>query len=337
MKFRIFSLLFTSALSLIFAGCRTAPDSSLFNTVNTLTDLGSGNAAVKKKFDLYRLKSTHCKINNPQHPRVIVTGFGSFNSDQNISGMVALAMGARDFWPSNIQLSRPTRPIGDFEIKNYGSLTEYGALLVQRTLKIDDQTYDICFMYLDVLWDLGAAIVIAESRNFKPQMILLTGRGNGEQATIEGAALNAARDSHGFGPEGHIDPENIPVLDQTPILENGPDQLRMNWDQQAISDSITPLTSRLDVSFELAETVRLNNDYICNNLSYAVLAAVEGYPIKLAGNQIIFTSKKMSSTYVGFFHYPSTAPRNQELLSSWGDVLAGIISSHSLQERVAEP
>jgi len=144
------------------------------------TDLGeAGNAAVSSEFDAYR--SAHpsgaCRAEGPGK-RVLLTGYGLFaGRGYNISGEVVRAMADPAFWPSDLLLAERgafadgqpyARRLTPEQFSN-------GAVAHSRSLRLDGQPYQVCFLALNVAWDLAAAILE------EPSQADARGRGKGRK------------------------------------------------------------------------------------------------------------------------------------------------------------
>jgi len=74
--------------------------------------------------------------------------------------------------------------------------------------------------------------------------------------------------------------------------------------------------------------IRRENDYICNNVSFAVVSGLTGTPVALAGGAINLAPQN-TGTQVGFLHYPyaASAPGradDAEQVFGWAKVLATV-------------
>jgi hypothetical protein len=294
------------------------------------TDLGPrGNERVAAAFEAYKSGRQSCKVQDTGR-RILLTGFGVFSgADYNISGVVAGSFADAKFTPEKIDLHAPFSPAGAPDAGRVES-GENGAHVINRSLFIQGQRYEICFLKLDVLWDLAAAIIIHEANRFQPEMILMTGRG-ADVAELEGGAFNYAMPGMGYNSDGSLAEEVTPVSsnpmgdEQIPILKNAPMRLAMSWDNKKLHTRIAPSIKKLGFETLVHADARWENSYICNNVSYAVLAATRDLPITLAGDKVLLTPHLDRNTVVGFFHFPAAASHRPASVAAWIQVLATII------------
>lgn len=303
------------------------------------TDLGKeGNVDVARRFGAWCKGSAHLRAPEPVKEgetaprRVMITGFGLFSGVEfNISGVVVESMADAKFWPGSVQLDDDLAPAPD-AIASPGVLqrSDGGARVWQRTLTIDGSRYEVGFLLLDVLWDLGAAIVLHEATRFQPDLILMTGRG-GSEAVLEGGSVNHAVLAPGFRADGKQDPNNRPttafVLD--PSLTGVKRDIAATWDNARLAEAIRPLLPSIapDIPLLAPPAGRADNAYICNNITNVVLHGLEGVNVALAGGSI-YVRTDLQHTKAGFFHYPASAKREPAEVFHWARVMATIIDAH---------
>lgn len=295
------------------------------------TDLGDGNVEVGKTFAKWveggpRLKASDCER------RVLISGFGLFSGvDYNISGVVVESMANEAFWPKGVRLDEAMKTPAKSKVKS-GLLTEKdgGAKVWQRTLVIDGETYEVGFLLLDVLWDLGAAITLYEAKTFKPHLIVMTGRG-GQKAIFEKGALNQAAGYPGFRSDGAQDPKNTPVTPNVldPKLDGIEAAIGMTWDNTKLADAARPVVDSMKKGYAVmaADAARPRNTYICNNISCAVLHGIKRDAISLAGGKIKITGVDLSDTTAGFFHYPAASTNEPAEVLTWARMLATVVKT----------
>jgi hypothetical protein len=296
------------------------------------TDLGFyGNKQIETKFNAYRAKAAGCKAATTTNKRAIVTGFGLFSGvSYNISGVVVSTMADAAVTASSL----------DSESESFGALSaaphagtiksaDAGAKVVNRTMKLDGVSYDICFITMDVIWDLAAAIITYEAEAFKPDVIVMTGRG-GSTGIFEGGARNHATASTGYDSMGNSAWMNTPY--QSYILANRylNSEIAMTWNSKLVYEKNAALIDDLGLSMTYAPASRPSNNYICNNVSYVVLEAAKGTAISLAGGRIKMYPTAAPKRAIGFMHLPDHATNSRTSVANWIKVLANTI-------RVATP
>lgn len=316
-------LLFALLLALLLS---PGPDD-----VARATDLGRGNEQVKRAYEAYVKGGPRLEASEASR-RVLITGFGLFSGVEfNISGVVLQSMADPTFWPTEAKLDALPKPPA--KAVGAGTLTakDGGARAWQRTLVIDGRTYEVAFLLVDVLWDLGAAITLFEAEHFEPHLIVMTGRG-GKAAVFERGALNRAAPYTGFRHDGRPDPTNKPVaqsvLDpQHPGVEQA---IAMSWDNERLAAAARPIVASMRAGYEVvaAPAARPDNTYICNNISCVVLHGLQGRKVALAGGAIELEVAGLAETAAGFFHYPARATREPAEVQAWARMLATVVKTH---------
>jgi len=298
------------------------------NTSEIKTDLGTGNQDVVRRFDLYQNKINGCN-GAGDGKRVLVTGFGLFaGASFNISGTVVKAMAARNFWPQRVDLSRAgfrsfrsSRLPGERLQKS-----EHGGRATQRSLIIDNQIYEVCYLLLEVTWDLAAAIIVHEARTFKPDLIMMTGRGGSQRETIfEAGAVNRATRYHGFSADGRANTANTPVSNE---ITDSSGTLNLSWNNRRLAAVTLPLVRRIWSGFSTTSPTRArsSNSYICNNVAYVVINALSGRTTKLAGGNLLVAPLDFRAK-AGFMHFPTWAYDDAWEVFAWGRVVAKAFTS----------
>ncbi len=278
--------------------------------IKAATDLGeASNTLISVEYENYR--SQHplgsC-ASNGQNARVLISGFGLFDGvDYNGSGTVIKSMMDTQFWPQDSQF------LSQFPQTSAtpGKLTskDNGAFAVMRTLKIEEKSYDVCFVLLEVRWDLAAAILNYEIQKMKPNLILMTGR-SGAKVEIEGEATNITTTLLDFNFDG--EPLNTPPHKNIPnskwIVDNYPTSktIKLNWDIEKVAQAITPLVKQLGFDTVSNTFAQPGNDYICNNVSFYTAISVLQPDIYAAGDKIKLSHLTGSPTpQFGFLHIPA--------------------------------
>ena len=248
-----------------------------------------------------------------------------------------MSMANPAFWPEKTVLRTAQRGTAS-SFKHSDAVTRNGVHIRNRTIELDSTTYEVCFLLLDVQWDLAASIILHEAGIFKPDLVIMSGMNGREPLALyfETGAVNEATLSSGFSSDGRRVANNLPAGQDTRVLQNLPADQRMlmTWnaiDLAAATGSVVVSISR-DVKYtSVSAGIRTSNDYICNNVSYAVTAGLTGNDIKLAGGLISIPGQN-TGTKVGFIHYPyesSAAGRadNPEQVFGWNKVLATVFRS----------
>lgn len=337
---------FLSAAAFVFlaaCGASSQRSSDVGIESNFQTDLGlTGNARVLRNFQAYIENSTGgCHGLGSGRPRLLISGFGPFNRSRNISGAVVGVLQRRSLWPDRIDWPST----GEFSAPEFAPDDlpgRWGAWAVQRTLSFDGREYDVCLLKLTVEWDFAAAVILHEAEKFRPDFILMTGYGSDLTGVrLESAALNKTRRLSGFDPQGRALGEvNSPVSEWIlPSELNPPDVLPMNWNAQRIaqmngrrlnqvSESLGRTESRTRWTFVPVRGADPLNDYICNNVSYAVLAGLRSEVLPLAGGKLILRPRFAKTPAAAFMHYPYEANVSSvDEVWTWAHVLMSVATT----------
>ena len=307
-------------------------------TLSVNTDLGHfGNSDVANSYNLYKknMNGKGCQTSGPGH-RVILTGFGLFSGvNYNISGAVISSLGDSEFFPDTIDLSQhlptPAAAAQDGILRN----SLYGVKITNRELKINDKLFEVCFITVNVQWDLAAAFFINEATNFKPELIVMSGRG-GRGVSIEVGALNNATQSSGFDSFGNPLSNNKPIMDQSVLLNDYEVNtiLPLTWDTQKIADNISTMVADLGEDLFVQKSARFDNNYICNNVSFVLAHASQNKETSLAGGKLILPNPHFSiQPKVGFFHFPAVdqeypdLKNYQDQIFAWTKIIAQTLYS----------
>ena len=303
----------------------------------TKSDLGEqGNLFVAKAFDAYRqLHPDGACAARGSGKRVIVAGYGLFSGvPYNISGSVVRSMADPAFWPDQIVLGEAGLAGRGSPRSGLVSASDAGAVAFNRSLDIDGERYEACFLVLDVIWDLAGAILIHEESRFKPQFILMTGRG-GSQASFEAGAINRASPYPGYDADGRpLGSINTPQSEW--LLPDSPTDsvLPMTWNSRALAAAAEFETELLGYSAVGQPAARPDNNYLCNDISFVALHASQNKATSLAGNRISLDSPGLSKEpIVGFMHFPAVDGAHPDLsaygpgIFAWGKILAKTIKS----------
>lgn len=299
------------------------------------SDLGEqGNIFVAKQFETYRrLHPDGACHAQGAGKRVLVTGYGLFSGvPYNISGTVVRSMADPAFWPEQIGLDAPSGAAWAPPRTGLVSSSDAGAVAFNRSLVVDGERYEACFLVLDVVWDLAGAIVVHEESRFKPRLVLMTGRG-GDQASFEAGALNRASPYPGYDadgrPLGSINtPESKWVLPDDAVDA----ALAMTWDPGELAAAAGPRTELLGYPSIGQRAARPDNNYLCNDVSYVALHASQNRATSLAGGRVSLDSPDLPrEPVVGFFHFPAADAAHpdpaayRQGIFAWAKVLAQTI------------
>ncbi|MFI5360399.1 MAG: hypothetical protein ACHQ49_00395 [Elusimicrobiota bacterium] len=272
------------------------------------SDLGEqGNIFVAKTFDAYnRLHPDGACRAQGSGKRVLVAGYGLFAGvPYNISGTVVRSMADPAFWPDHIELGG-VAPAGTAAPRTGTvSSADAGAVAFNRTLLIDGERYEACFLITDVIWDLAGAILIREESLFKPRLILMTGRGTWP-TSFEAGAINRASPYPGYDengdPLGSINvPESKWILPDDPVDFTVP----MAWNPEALAAASRSEIEALGYTAVGQPAARPENNYLCNDISYVALHASRNKSTSLAGGKVELNSPNLAlAPVVGFMHFP---------------------------------
>jgi len=322
----VFHAVVLAVVTLLVSRCGSAPEDG--STVKT--DLGYyGNLQVDAKFKAYKQKPTPgCKAATTSNKRVIVTGFGLFSGvDYNISGVVVSSMASETFTPSGLVTNNFVESMSASSGTTHGgtiTTVDSGARVVNRTMKLDGVSYDICFITMDVIWDLAAAIITYEMEAFKPHLVMMTGRG-GASGIFEGGARNFATASSGYESNGLSAPSNTPNQSYILAAKALSAETPMTWDSKKLLAASKSLIDEIGLPMTYAPASRPSNNYICNNVSYVVLEAAKGTAIRLAGGRIRLYPTAAPDRVIGFMHFPDQADNSRTSVGNWVKVLATTI------------
>jgi pyrrolidone-carboxylate peptidase len=307
------------------------------------TDLGeNGNQFVADTFTQYqRLHPNGICSTAGIGKKIILTGFGLFaGASYNISGSVVASL-------ANLPSVTKWRPS-----HNLLKTEDFGGVGSTHSYYVNGIKYEVCYLVLDVIWDLASSILIYEAQKFQPDLIFMTGRGDSyasfEQGASNKASKSAGYDSNGNKLDGTVtdrigtnslnNPPGMPAnIPQAPYVL--PDQpvnmtMQMNWDSMALAELTKFDIKKLGYKVKGAQVADPLNDYLCNNISYVALNAANNQQTILAGGKIIFLADLfIKKPTVGFFHFPTVDKEHQKLeeygseINSWGKILGAVIGA----------
>jgi hypothetical protein len=267
----------------------------------------------------------------------MVTGYGLFSGvPYNISGSVVRSMADPAFWPDQIVLGALSPASSAAPVTGIVTASDDGGVAFNRTLVIDGERYEACFLVLDVIWDLAGAVLIHEESRFKPQLILMTGRGGGI-ASFEAGAINRASPYPGYDADGRpLGSINVPQSEW--LLPDSPvdSALPMAWNTLELAAAAEPEAESLGYSAVGQKAARPENNYLCNDISFVALHASQNKSTSLAGDKIVLDSPGLAAEpVVGFMHFPAADVAHPDLAAygqgifAWGKILARTIELSS--------
>lgn len=216
-----------------------------------------------------------CPRGATKRPRVLVTGFGRFQSiADNATGRIVSTMVPEARYPE-------TTPPAFGELDPPEPQLSVGS----RVMKLPgvDQEVEVCAMVLPVYWDLAAVLVAREIEAFRPSFVMMNGvAGSRQPLWLELGAVNAAAPladgSDQLRPFVKKGESLAPLVDTA-----GPeDRARANllsWQAvRAAASSAVTANARAEergIAFgDIAPGVvfagfpRESNTYLCNNVTY---------------------------------------------------------------------
>lgn len=322
-RYKFQSILIAAALT----GCAVQRSPS-----HMQTDLGeSGNRRLIEIFAQYTAKDPQLGCAGTSgSKRVLITGFGLFSgADYNISGVVVQSMANSEFWPRRLNNA----------LVSSGTLvgSDFGGRATNRVIAIGDSSYEVCFLTLDVQWDLAAAIIVHEMSRFKPNFVIMMGRGgDNDLVTLEGGAINRATKITGYDAAGRpLDENNVPIRNGALVLPDKQDvggkadTIAMTWDNKKLAEFAAPKLRDVGYKVEFQEAARPANDYICNNVSYVSLYAAKGDAVRLAGEQLILQIEGgLRETKMGFLHLPVNASKSERSVTAMANAISEMIANY---------
>jgi pyrrolidone-carboxylate peptidase len=310
----------TLVATMSFGSCRS-PKSRVSKV---LTDLGSDNEAVAERFNQYKAKRDHCSLvpRDKAKYRVILAGFGPFSGlEFNTSSLVAMNFSA--------QLDHTQAGL----ISPLINKDDADGIVRQDIVSIDGVKVAVCAVSASVIWDLAAAIYLHEAQNFKPDLIIMSGMdgGNPTLGTWEHHAMNVAKSMHGYernGSQSSVTPKEPADGSDPLILPGGPEVLPMTWNAKRLVEVTSPMVRKFFTNFDVQTSdEETPGKYLCNNVSYVMLAGLAGHPLPLAGGKMSMKINGLESVRAGFFHYPWDSEQDADAVRHWSEVLAAAIKS----------
>jgi len=305
----------------------------LFSTHFCLADQGDvtmlfpqGNREVAERYANFERSNLGCQTTS-DGPRVLLTGFGLFDSHSyNISGAVIENLSSSSFWPDALDSANGVLPEAHVPFKT-GVLSQVdrGARIYNRQILMRGRYISVCLIIADVLWDFAGAVFVHEMERFQPQIMIMSGIGDG---SLEAGAINHALAMPGFAPNGQIDqlntPQSLKILPDVPLDST----VNMSWDNLALEKLVAPKVRAIGFTLSAPTAAQPSNDYICNNVSYLVIQAAAHRALTLAGGELLLKPKIKSNPKIGFFHYPAEASLEQA--PEWAQILLTLVDG-SLQ------
>jgi len=311
---------FASTLFLIVFGFSLAV---LAENPDQKTDLGDeGNKFVATEFASYTQlhPQGQCKSSGTGTP-VIITGFGLFEGvSYNISGTVVQALAGQR--PAAVKISS----------------ADHGAKVYNNLITVNGRKYDACLIIADVIWDLAATIINFEAKQYKPRMILMTGRGS-STASYEAGGINYAVSKPGYDSNGNplSDPTGHTNIPKQSWIVNSmiPGQIiAFNWNAKKLARASESTIASLGYEVVGQSGPREDNNYLCNNIGFITSYYSAGNNVTLAGDKItLYSPDYVYSPVVGFFHFPTVDFDHPDLSSyksgiqGWGTVLLNTVDA----------
>lgn len=319
LNINLLTIAIIAALSLV-SSCRK--DSVHPSLQKYFTDLGRHNDAVASRLSRYQSKSSHCQSVEGVKYRVMLTGFGPFSGEPvNTSGLVAMNF-SRFMKHIDSKIIIP-------EIKG----DDADAIVNQEVINIEGAKIAVCAVETSVIWDLAGSIYLHEASLFKPDLIIMSGIDSGNRfvGTWEQYSSNIAVGESGYESDGSVSsvtPVRSSSDDIIKIFPGGPEKFLMTWDAASLAAKTDLIIKEKLKDFELQTSPAANpSDYLCNNVSYVVLAGISGFTLPLAGGKMLVHAEGLRATKAGFFHYPSFSPQDEISVKVWIEVMAKVIES----------
>ncbi len=231
------------------------------------------------------------------------------------------------FTPTEMNLAKMKTPPTKLSSTGLLSDSDFGGRTTNRTMKIDGDIYQVCFLNLDSEWDISAAIIAYEMNRFQPHAVMMTGRGN--SPTFEDSAINQTTKLPGYNSAGKISPLNQPAqmgsrlsrvlpANQPGVLP----RIKMTWNNTELAAATATLIADLGFTVQAARGPTDGNNHICNNVSFVALHAAKSIPLKLAGGAIVLHPKLARVPRVGFFHFAGASDLDAVSVFEWSKVMA---------------
>ncbi len=287
---------------------------ALSSSILNKTDLReNGNSYVLEQNRRFIESLESCTPREDGSYRVIVQGFSLFSKlKMNISGAVVDTLAGLPL-----------------EERSLISPKHNGTRVTQKTIEIAGKKIELCLVVSEVLWDLAAANLIAIANEFKPDFILLSGKGS-TRAVIETGGRNKSGSGSGYLGNGtNAGPLNRPRSRRIDPRYKSSKVIKSSWHYEKILKASRPFIEALDHKVELGDEGRAENNYICNNIHYALLQSATEGNIELAGGLLRPSMMQEEIPAIGFFHYPSNTLNSDPgtELSSWSLVIKEIIKA----------
>ena len=243
--------------------------------------------------------------------KIILTGFGLFDrSFYNVSGALAESFANQE--------QSDCLKLGKLSADDHGFRKYFS------TCKIKNEFYDVTTLLLDVVWSSSAEILVKTMEDVQPDLVLMMGRSSSDKDIIlEGGALNKTNAHPGYKYDGTPSVDNVAPQDW--ILEHFPDELQMTWNHREISDQISSSLHKQGFNCIAASGARLENTYICNNISYAALASTLGKPMSFVSGHKKWTPTIKSNPKIGFLHLPKTIELTSDNINFWIGIIEDVI------------
>ena len=264
-----------SLLALALVACAPADDTgsqSMDVKVDTSSELAW--AQYRENLRFAATYQTTCQVGEAWwRPRVLVTGFGRFQSQRvNATGMVVSELLDGLDYP----LTEPP-PAGQIDPPAPQTAVAVGTIVLDGIGEVD-----VCAMVLPVFWDLASVLVLKEIDAFLPDVVIMNGvAGSRQPLWLELGAVNRAtalEDGSGILQPIEEGAPLIPTagdedyargnLASWPSLRHATEQAIATLSESPRQDG-TPLGDIVD-GVRFAGYPRASNTYLCNNTTYTV-------------------------------------------------------------------
>jgi pyrrolidone-carboxylate peptidase len=271
-------------------------------------------------------------------PRVLVTGFGRFQSKSiNATGQLVSELLSELDYPMT---ERP--PQGQIDPPGPQTAVAHGIVSLDGVGEVD-----VCAMVLPVFWDLATILIAREIDAMAPDFVLMNGVAGWRQPIwMELGAFNRAKSSDDGSDILHPLEPNAVLISEAPVDDARPNLA--SW--QAIrtaADEMLQTHAELEQDGVLLSDVletalfagfpRHSNTYLCNNTTYSVgyLMDHPGEVVRLmeasdtregVDDHFAVTIERDSSTVPRLFmHWPSNL--EDEHLGAGASVLRGVMAA----------
>ncbi len=258
------------AITLVaLCACSSDATDSSEDDVKVVIDSPLAAKQLKANIDFAKSYKARCRTNG-SNPRVLVTGFGRFMSNQkNATGLIVSKLLPKLTYP----MTTPPAA-GAIDPPGPQLAVALGTITLPKSGNVD-----VCAIVLPVFWDLAAVLALLEIDAFEPDLVVMNGIAGARQPLwLELGAINKA--DHAADGSGVLSAADGPVISGASSKEYGRANL-LSWlpVREAMRSAIAAHAAddqggtRFDAIVEgalLAAFPRASNTYLCNNTTYAV-------------------------------------------------------------------